>query len=97
MCGVELQGQEKEIFAQKFKDFLLVIKNLVNERGLDFRGAADDPNFESQSINLSFEHETLESAQMWIRSKYGPVVEHDEDENEEFSLDNGAIESYRIL
>lgn len=45
----------------------------------------------------SEEHETLESAQMWIRSKYGPVVEHDEDENEEFSLDNGAIESYRIL
>lgn len=49
-----LSMQEKELFAQEFKEFLSILRNLVDEKGLDYIGAADEPDFEYQRINMSF-------------------------------------------
>ncbi|MEZ8241034.1 MULTISPECIES: hypothetical protein [Vibrio] len=49
-----LPVQEKETFSQEFKEFLSVLKGLVDKKGLDYLGAADDPNFDFQRINMSF-------------------------------------------
>lgn len=39
---------------RKFEQFLNVLQREVNLRDLNYDGAADDPNFEEQSITLSF-------------------------------------------
>lgn len=51
---LSLPAQEKETFAQEFKEFLSVLKDLVDKKGLDYRGAADEPDFDHQRINMSF-------------------------------------------
>ncbi|MBL4262796.1 hypothetical protein KW507_15775 [Vibrio fluvialis] len=45
---------EKESFDHEFKEFLSTLRNLVDEKGLDYEGAADEPDFERQRINMSF-------------------------------------------
>ncbi|EKF9824739.1 hypothetical protein ACPF3S_003157 [Vibrio cholerae] len=45
---------EKDLFAQEFQEFLSTLRNLLDEKGLDYEEAADEPDFDRQRINMSF-------------------------------------------
>lgn len=58
MCQISkiaLPMDEKKQFAADFVEFLSVIETLVDEWGMDFEGAADEPDLIYQRLNLSFD------------------------------------------
>lgn len=54
VSGSALPEQEKAAFRQEFEEFVSVLKYLVDKKGLDYRSAADKPDFDYQRINMSF-------------------------------------------
>ena len=64
---LDLPEQEKERFAKGFVEFLSALESLVNQLELDYREAADEPDFEEMRISLSFEFEEEPKVDALIR------------------------------
>ncbi|MEZ8862537.1 hypothetical protein [Vibrio sp. 10N.247.311.51] len=71
---LDLPEQEKERFAKGFVEFLSALKSLATQLELDYRKAADEPDFEEMRISLSFGFEDEPKVDALIRDIRGNLA-----------------------